>query len=171
MKLKFLALVLALPLFSIAQTETSKSNTNKWNIGVHFVHRSMNFYEYYDGYSYPRLSAEYIFTKYSSAELMVERIGKIKTTNYTHSSYSPISIGYKLNVLPWFTKNEWLVNNLKVYNSIRYSVVFSEGHVIDNFRYAPGIECYLYKNFGINTEFVFGQAMKTTFAVGIKYRF
>nr|WP_319510944.1 hypothetical protein [uncultured Draconibacterium sp.] len=164
-----LTFLLLFPVLAFAQTENN--STKKWNIGAHFVHRSMNSYEFYDGYSYPRLSAEYSFTKCTSAELMVERIGKIKTTNYTHSSYAPISIGYKLNVLPCFTKNEWLVNNLKVYNSIRYSVVFSEGHITDNFRYAPGIDCYIYKNFGINTEFVFGQAMKTTFAVGIKYRF
>ena len=169
MRLKFLALLLALPLFSIAQTKNN--NTKKWNIGAHFVHRSMNAYEFYDGYSYPRLSAEYSFTKCSSAEIMIERIGKIKTTNNTHSSYAPISLGYKLNILPWFTKNEWLVNNLKVYNSLRYSIIFQEDYTTDKFLYAPGVECYLCKDFGINTEFVFGQAMKTTFAIGIKYRF
>lgn len=131
----------------------------------------MNFYEYYNGYSYPRLSTEYSFTKCSSAEFTAERIGKIKLTNFTVPAYFPISVGFKLNVLPWFTKNEWLINNLKIYNSLRYSVIFFEGYTNDKLLYAPGVECYLYKDFGINTEFVFGQAMRTTFAIGIKYRF
>lgn len=160
-----------IPLFSFAQTENNKNNKNKWNVGVHFVHRSMNYYEYYDGYSYPRLSTEYSFTKCSSAEILFERIGEIKTTNYIYPASYPISVGYKLNILPWFTKNEWLVNNLKVYNSLRYSVIFGEDYISHNVRYAPGVECYFYKNLGINGEFVFGQAMKTTFALGIKYRF
>lgn len=131
----------------------------------------MNYYEYYNGYSYPRLSTEYSFSKCSSAEFMVERVEKIKLTNITVPAFYPISVSYKLNILPWFTKNEWLVSNLKIYNSLRYSIIFQEDYTTDKFLYAPGVECYIYKDFGINTEFVFGQAMKTTFAIGVKYRF
>ncbi|WP_321369407.1 hypothetical protein [uncultured Draconibacterium sp.] len=164
-----LTFLLLFPVLAFAQTENN--NTRKWNTGVHFVHRSMNAYKYYDGYSYPRLSAEYSFTKCSSAEFMVERVGEIKLTDTTYPSYGRISLGYKLNILPWFTKNEWLVNNMKVYNSLRYALNFRNDYTDFQLLYAPGVECYIYKNFGLNTEFVFGQSMKTTFALGIKYRF
>ncbi|WP_340112993.1 hypothetical protein [Maribellus mangrovi] len=162
-------LLLMVPLSCLAQTE--KENARNWNIGASIVHRNLNSYENLDNYNYPRLSAEYSFPKCSSVELMAERVGKIKTTNYTYPPYYPITVGYKLNILPWFTKNEWLVQNLKIYNSLRYSIIFYEGHTDHKLLYAPGIECYVYKNLGINTEFVFGQNMKTTFALGLKYRF
>lgn len=154
-----------LPVWSIAQ---NSENTNKWSVGAAYVHR---FLEYYDDYSYPRLSAEYSFTKCSSAEILFERVGKIKSTSHTYPANYPISVGYKLNVLPWFTKNKWLVNNLKIYNSLRYSIIFGEDSISQKVRYAPGIECYVYKNLALSSEFTFGQAMKTTLAIGVKYRF
>ncbi|MFV0589808.1 MAG: hypothetical protein ACK5M7_00350 [Draconibacterium sp.] len=162
----FLFLLLMIPLFCLGQNENNK--LKRWNMGMHFVHRSSKAYK---NYSYPRLSAEYCFTKCSSAELMVERVGKIKYSSRMIPSYGRVGLGYKLNILPWFTQNELLVNNLKVYNSLRYTLKFRNDYSNFQLLYAPGIECYLFKDFGINTEFVFGQAMKTTFAIGIKYRF
>ncbi|WP_372651819.1 hypothetical protein [Draconibacterium sp.] len=162
----FLFLVLMIPIFCSAQKEDNKLKL--WNTGIHFVHRSSKAYK---SYNYPRLSAEYSFTNCSSAEFTVERIGEIKLTDTTYPSYGRISLGYKLNILPWVTQNEWLVNNLRVYNSLRYALNFRNDYTDFQLLYAPGVEYYFYKDFGINTEFVFGQSMKTTFAVGIKYRF
>lgn len=159
----FLTLI---PLLSIAQTKPEFPK--KWNLGIHLVHHSMNAY---NNYSYPRLSAEYRFSNFSSTELMLERVGKIDWTSHTSRPSERISAGFKLNLLPWITHNEWMKNNLIIYNSVRFMLLFEENGNNHRFLYAPGVECYVYKNLGINTEFVFGEVMKTTFAIGIKYRF
>ncbi len=159
--------------FYTVNAQTNPENRNSV-IGANLVSRHLDGYTYY----YPRLLFEYSFSKTSSFETLVEYINH-KPTGKRIISY-PLSLGYKLNVFPWFVKNENLTNRLKVYNSLRYTILFSPFDSSSPFsdlqtfhyvRYAPGIDFYFKPNLGANFEMVFGQSMRTTFAIGVKYRF
>lgn len=165
MKKNIYLLFLLIPLFSFSQT----ANEKKISVGAHWVHRNLQSYK---NINYPRLGIEYRFTKCSSVEFLAEYINLRESHDVDLLSY-PLSLGYKLNILPWFTKNEWLVNNLRIYNSLRYTLILTnqEGNTTHHLRYAPGIDCYVYKNLALSGEIVFGEAMKTTLAFGVKLRF
>jgi len=166
-----LTLLVCLPFVGLAQTEQKK-----FIVGVHIVNRHIKDYDYL--YIYPRLSFEYNLSKTSSFEFLTEYINH-KPTGKQVISY-PLSVGYKLNILPWFIKNENFIDKLKVYNSFRYTLLlspedanmaFSNLRVYHYFRYAPGIDYFFSKKWGANFEMVFGESMKTTMAFGVKFRF
>ncbi|MCA1759637.1 MAG: hypothetical protein LC658_07690, partial [Bacteroidales bacterium] len=145
-------------------------------IGAHWVNRHMKEYNY--NYSYPRLSLEYRVTNNSSVEYLSEYINHKYSGNQVISY--PISLGYKLNILPVIIKNERITDKLKINQSIRYTLLlspekanssFSDLRIFHYLRYAPGIDYYLYNNWGVNYELVFGRHLRTTMAFGIKYRF
>ncbi len=164
MKKSICYLLLFLPLLCSSQLTREK----KFSIGSNFVHRYLE--EPLKSYSYPRISAEYSLSNYSSVELLAEYINFKKYDKLGVITY-PISLGYKLNILPWVTKNQWLTKNAKVYQSARYSMVLTNNNFTSHaLRYAPGIDVFLYKNLGLNGEIVFGRSMKTTFALGVKFR-
>lgn len=166
MKTLFTIAILTLVFFNgITQNKT---------IGINLVNRHLNDYNY----SYPRFSFEYSVGNFSSFESFLEYINHSPSGRKVISY--PLSIGYKFNALPLFIKNEQLSSRLKIYNSLRYTILFSptdSNQPLSNLRtfhylrYAPGVDFYFKNNLGLNTEMVFGQSMKTTFALGIKYRF
>ncbi|MBN1820441.1 MAG: hypothetical protein JXR31_04660 [Prolixibacteraceae bacterium] len=142
---------------------------NKIVLGLNYVHR---FIDSYEDYCYPRFTTEYQISRSSSFELLAEYINLRNSHDINVISY-PVSIGFKLNYLPWFSKNEKLNSAFKLYNSVRYVLLLDNqknytGHFI---RYAPGIDVFIDKNWGLNGEMVFGNGMRTTVAFGIKYRF
>lgn len=172
MKRSFFTTVLFL-FFCIVNAQTNPENSN-FVIGANLVSRHLDGYTYY----YPRLLFEYSFLKTSSFETLVEYINH-KPTGKRIISY-PLSLGYKLNIIPWIIKNKNLTDHLKVYNSLRYTILFSPFdssfpfsnlQIFHYVRYAPGADFYFNSNLGANFEMVFGQSMRTTFAVGVKYRF
>ncbi len=173
MKIFLLIFVVVLSLTGKAQTKTEYK---RFIVGGHVVNRNIRGYNYL--YIYPRLSFEYNVSKTSSFEFLAEYINH-KPTGTQVISY-PLSVGYKLNILPWFIKNDEFTDKLKIYNSFRYTLLlspedansaFSNLRVFHYFRYAPGIDFFFNKNWGFNYEMVFGENMKTTMALGVKFRF
>lgn len=161
-------------IFSFFQNSAQNSGKNNFFIGANIVTRQLPHFNYY----YPRLSFEYSFHETSSFEVLLEYINH-KPQEKKVISY-PISAGYKLNVLPWLVKNENITNRFKLYNSLRYVLLFSPSdsstplsdlRTFHHIRYAPGIDYYFNRNWGANFEMVFGQSMKTTLGVGLKYKF
>ncbi len=127
-------------------------------------------------YFYPRLSLEYRLTRVSSFEFMTEYIDY---KSFRRFISFPLSAGYKLNVIPWFTKNEKFIDRLRVYGALRYTFLpsaanpdklFEKFYVFHEIRFAPGVEYYFCKKWGANAEMVFGDNMHTTIGLGVKYR-
>lgn len=159
--------------------QTNAQNNKKEStivIGAHWVNRHMKDYSY--NYSYPRLSLEYQVTESSSVEFLSEYINHKYSGNQVISY--PLSLGYKLNILPVIFKNEKLTDKLQINQSIRYTLLlspeeanspFSDLRIFHYLRYAPGIDYYFHNNWGVNYEIVFGRHLRTTMAFGIKYRF
>ena len=173
MKILLFLLLISLTFSGIAQ---NNQEHKKFIVGGNVVTRHIKDYDY--RYIYPRLLFEYSVSKTSSFEFLIEYI-KHKPTGKQTISY-PLSVGYKLNVLPWFIKNNGFTDKLKIYNSFRYTLLlspedansaFSNLRVFHYFRYAPGIDFFFNKNWGVNYEMVFGENMKTTMAFGVKFSF
>lgn len=173
MKFFLFLFLISLTFIGIAQNNPEHK---KFIIGGYVVNRNIKGYDY--RYIYPRLSFEYFLSKSSSFEFLTEYINHKPAGKHTISY--PFSVGYKLNILPWFIKNENLIDKLKVYNSFRYTLLlspananmaFSNLRVFHHFRYAPGIDFFFSENWGVNYEMVFGENMKTTMAFGVKFRF
>lgn len=173
MKIYLLIIFAFIILVTDAQTSSPES---KFVIGAHWVNRHLKGYNY--NYSYPRLSMEYRVTETSSVEFLSEYINH-KYSGRQVISY-PVSLGYKLNLLPVIIKNERWTDKVQINQSIRYTLLlspveanspFSELRVFHYLRYAPGIDYYFHDNWGINYELVFGRHLRTTMAFGIKYRF
>jgi hypothetical protein len=92
----------------------------------------------------------------------------------------PLSAGYKLNLVPWFIKNDKIANHLHIYGGLRYTFLpysadpdkpFEEFYVFHRIRFAPGAEYYFNQRWGLNVEMVMGKQMKNTFGLGLKFRF
>lgn len=173
MKIHLLIIFVLMGLLTDAQTSKTEP---KFVIGAHWVNRHMKDYSY--NYSYPRLSLEYQVTESSSVEFLSEYINHKYSGNQVISY--PLSLGYKLNILPVIFKNEKLTDKLQINQSIRYTLLlspeeanspFSDLRIFHYLRYAPGIDYYFHNNWGVNYEIVFGRHLRTTMAFGIKYRF
>ena len=102
------------------------------------------------------------------------------TTEWRRYISFPLSAGYKLNIVPWFTKNEKFTDRLRVYAALRYTFLpsaanpdkpFEKFYVFHEIRFAPGAEYYFGKKWGANAEMVFGNHLNTTLGLGIRYRF
>jgi hypothetical protein len=168
---KFLFLILILIVTNVVN---SQEKERKFVLGVNTMYRYIE-----PGYSYfyPRLSLEFRLTRVSSFEFMTEYIDY---KSYRRNISFPLSAGYKLNVIPWFTKNENLTERFRVYAALRYTFLpcaanpdkpFEKFYVFHEIRFAPGVEYYFSKRWGANAEMVFGNNMRTTIGLGIKYRF
>jgi hypothetical protein len=159
-----------LTLLLILGTATTRTwSQNRLTIGANYVHRSIKSYE---DYGYPRLSAEYRATRSSSFEVMAEYINLNHLQNIDLVSW-PLGVGYKLNFVPLLTKNERITSTFEVYNSLRYVLVLDnqKNHTGHYIRYAVGANVFVTSHLGLNGEMVFGRNMRTTFALGMKYRF
>jgi hypothetical protein len=114
----------------------------------------------------------------SSFEFMAEYIDH---TKYSRRNLSfPLSTGYKLNLVPIFTNNKIWTDRLRVYTALRYTFLpaaadpdhpFRKFYIFHEIRFAPGAEYYFQKHLGANIEMVFGDNLKTTLGLGIRYRF
>lgn len=154
--------------FLLGIKATQTYSQERLTVGAGFVHRSIKGYK---DYGYPRVSFEYRATRNSSFELLAEYIDLNRPPYSGFVSY-PLSLGYKLNFVPFLTKNEKLTSTFEVYNSLRYVLTFTNRNsTTHSLRYASGINVFVSDHWGLNGEMVFGQNMKTTFALGIKYRF
>lgn len=163
---KIIALAALLLIFGITAPQTYSQE--RLSVGAGYVHRSIKSYE---DYGYPRLSFEYRATRSSSFELLAEYIDLNRQPYSGFVSY-PLSFGYKLNFVPLLTKKERITSTFEGYNSLRYVLTFTnQGSTAHSLRYAAGINVFVSDHWGLNGEMVFGQNMKTTFALGIKYRF
>lgn len=153
----------------------SQEKESKFVLGVNAMYRYIE--PGGNSYFYPRLSLEYRLTRVSSFECMTEYIDY---KSYRRFISFPLSAGYKMNIIPWFTKSENLTDRLKVYAALRYTFLpsaanpdkpFEKFYVFHKIRFAPGTEYYFSKKWGANAEMVFGNNMKTTMGLGIRYRF
>ncbi|VAW12838.1 hypothetical protein MNBD_BACTEROID01-169 [hydrothermal vent metagenome] len=172
MKIYFFVILLFLTFTGNAQ---ANQEHKRFAVGIHLVNRQIKGYHF--NYTYPRLSFEYRLSASSSVEVLAEYINH-KPAGTQVISY-PLSMGYKLNILPWLINNKKLIDRLKIYQSLRYTILFSPANsdaplsglrIYHHLRYAPGVDFYFNKNWGINYEVVFGQNMRTTMAFGVKYR-
>jgi hypothetical protein len=170
-KVLFLILILF-----ISFVVNSQEKERKFVLGVNTMYRYIEPFGY--SYFYPRLSFEYRLTRVSSFDFLAEYIDH-KTVWRRNVSF-PLSVGYKLNIIPWFTKNKKITDRLRVYAALRYTFLpaaanpdkpFEKFYVFHEIRFAPGVEYYFSKNWGANAEMVFGNHMKTTMGLGIRYRF
>lgn len=156
-----------------------------WSFNLHsqvdkrsFVLGVNTMYRYIEpGYSYfyPRLSLEFRLTRVSSFEFMTEYINY---KSYRRFISFPLSAGYKLNIIPWFTKNEKFTDRLRVYGAMRYTFLpcsanpdkpFEKFYVFHEIRFAPGVEYFFNQRFGLNIEMVFGKNKNNSFGLGVKY--
>ena len=167
----FLTLILLLASIAYAQEKNSK-----FVLGANLMYRHIEPLGY--SYAYPRLSLEYRLTRVSSFDFLTEYVNS-KNDFRRYISF-PLSAGYKLNLVPWFTKNENITNRLRVYGALRYTFLpsaanpdkpFEEFYVFHYVRFAPGADYYFSDRWGINAEMVFGRNMKTTVGLGIRYHF
>jgi len=145
-------------------------------LGANLMYRHIEPWGY--SYFYPRLTFEYCLTRVSSFEFLAE-YQDYKIEGRRGLSF-PLSAGYKMNIIPWITKNENLTDRLKVYAALRYTFLpsaanpekpFEKFYVFHKIRFAPGAEYYFSKRWGAHAEMVFGKNMKTTMGLGIRYRF
>jgi hypothetical protein len=172
-KVFFLATIL-----SFAFIVKSQEKESKFVLGTNCMYRYYNYFTNRTAYVYPRLSLEYRLTKVSSFEIMAEYIDH---TTYGRRNLSfPLSAGYKLNLVPIFTNNKIWTDRLRVYTALRYTFLpaaadpdhpFRKFYIFHEIRFAPGAEYYFQKHLGANIEMVFGDNLKTTLGLGIRYRF
>jgi hypothetical protein len=170
---KYLFLTLILLFASLAHSQEKKS---KFILGSNIMYRHIEPSEY--SYFYPRISLEYQLTRVSSFDFLAEYVDS-KNDFRRYISF-PLSAGYKLNLVPWFIKNENITDRLRIYGALRYTFLpsaanpdkpFEKFYVFHYVRFAPGADYYFGKKWGLNTEIVFGRNMKTTVGLGIRYRF
>ncbi len=153
---------------------SSQEKKSKFVLGANLMYRNIEPLGY--SYVYPRLSLEYRLTRVSSFDFLTEYVNSIN--DFRRYISFPLSAGYKLNLVPWFTKNENSINRLRVYGALRYTFLpsaanpdkpFEKFYVFHYIRFAPGADYYFGNRWGINAEMVFGKNMKTTIGLGIRY--
>jgi hypothetical protein len=151
----------------------SQEEKNPFILGVNSMYRHI---DNWNSYIYPRLSFEYRLNRMSSFDLMLEYID-YKIEERRNLSY-PLSAGYKLNLVPLLTKEETLTDRLRVYGALRYTFLpaaanpnkpFGKFYTFHKIRFAPGIDYFFSPRWGMNVEMVFGQNMKSTAGLGIRY--
>jgi len=167
----FLFLVL-----SVSFSALSQEKKGKFVLGANLMYRYISIDRSY--YCYPRISFEYCLSGMSSFECMAEYID-YSVYNRRNVSF-PLSAGYKLNLIPAFTRNEKITERLRVYGALRYTLLpaaanpdkpFKKFYVFHYIRFALGTEYYFNRQWGVTAEKVLGHNMRSTWGLGVKYRF
>lgn len=126
---------------------------------------------------YPEIGLEYKVTNASAFEFQVAHF---KWNEEWFHSYRTLqlSAGYKLNVIPIFTSNPEITSRIGIYAAARYvlrnhySREFDVSNLVHDITFAPGVDLFLTKKFGLNFErsFWIGSSFNNRSTFRIKYK-